>query len=168
VIPNLWGDVIGRPGLLKTPAIKEALRPIRALECDARAAHEEALKVWEARVEIEREAKKLRATKIREQLKGHRNPDTLARELAEDQTEIAPPVRRRFMTNDATVAKLGELLRDNPRGILVFRDELMGWLRSTETEGREGDRAFYLEAWNGTGRFTYGRIGRDTVEIEAA
>ncbi len=28
-------------------------------------------------------------------------------------------------------------------------------------------RAFFLEAWNGDGRFTYDRIGRGTVEIEA-
>jgi len=37
-----------------------------------------------------------------------------------------------------------------------------------DKEGREGARAFFLEAWNGCDRFTYDRIGRGTVEIEAA
>ena len=168
VVPNLWGVVVGRPGLLKTPALEETLRPIKALERDAAARHAEQVKVHEAQGEIDREAKKLRAGRIREELKSHRDRDNLARELAGEQGEISEPARQRFIANDATVPKLGELLRDNPRGVLVFRDELMGWLRSLETEGREGDRGFYLEAWNGTGRFTYDRIGRGTVDIEAA
>jgi hypothetical protein len=44
---------------------------------------------------------------------------------------------------------------------------LPGFLRSFDRDGRESDRAFYLEAWNGNGRFTYDRIGRGTVDIEA-
>jgi putative DNA primase/helicase len=44
----------------------------------------------------------------------------------------------------------------------------MGWLRGLDKEGSETDRAFYLEAWNGTGSFTCDRIGRGTIEIEAA
>jgi putative DNA primase/helicase len=63
---------------------------------------------------------------------------------------------------------LGEILRDNPNGALLFRDELTGFLHQLEREGREGSRAFYLEAWNGDGRFTYDRIGRGTIDIEAA
>ena len=36
-----------------------------------------------------------------------------------------------------------------------------------EKSGQEQARSFYLEAWNGTGRFTYDRIGRGTIDIEA-
>lgn len=88
--------------------------------------------------------------------------------LASVVDEQEKPQRRRYVTSDTTVEALGELLSSNPRGVLVFRDELVGWLRDLEREGREGSRAFYLEAWNGTGRFTYDRIGRGTVDIEAA
>jgi hypothetical protein len=168
VVPNVWGAVIGRPGLLKTPAMQEALRPLTTMEREAGAFHDRAMKEWEARQEVEREAKKLRATGIRNELKANRDPSAIARDLADEQDESPEPTRRRFMTNDATVPKLGELLRDNPSGLLVFRDEMIGWLRTMEEEGREADRAFYLEAWNGTGRFTFDRIGRGTVDIEAA
>ncbi len=51
--------------------------------------------------------------------------------------------------NDATVEKLGELLNENPNGLLLFRDELAGLLRTMEREGHENDRAFYCEAWDG-------------------
>jgi len=72
---------------------------------------------------------------------------------------------RRFHTNDVTVEKLGELLRDNPHGMLVLRDELAGWLRALDKTGREGDREFFLEGWNGTGSYTVDRIGRGTIHI---
>ena len=39
VVPNLWGAVIGRPGVLKSPAIEEALRPLHRLESEAGEAH---------------------------------------------------------------------------------------------------------------------------------
>ena len=37
VVPNLWGAVIGRRGLMKSPAISEALRPLSRLELNAKA-----------------------------------------------------------------------------------------------------------------------------------
>jgi putative DNA primase/helicase len=76
--------------------------------------------------------------------------------------------QRRYILNDSTVEKLGELLNQNPNGLLLFRDELIGWLRTLDREGHENDRAFYLEAWNGNGSYTYDRIGRGTLHIKAA
>jgi uncharacterized protein DUF3987 len=52
--------------------------------------------------------------------------------------------------------------------VLLFRDELAGFLATMERSGHENDRAFYLEAWNGTGGYTYDRIARGTLHIEAA
>ena len=37
-----------------------------------------------------------------------------------------------------------------------------------EREGHEGDKAFYLTAWDGTQSYTYDRIGRGTVYIPSA
>ncbi len=83
--------------------------------------------------------------------------------------EAAPeePKERRYMTQDSTTEKLAELLRDNPQGLLVFRDELSGFLKNLEKQGREGDRAFYLEAWTGTGSFNVDRIGRGSFSVPA-
>jgi hypothetical protein len=72
---------------------------------------------------------------------------------------------RRYYTQDPTIEKLGELLRENPRGLLVQRDELAGWLRTLDKPGREGDREFYLEGWDGKGSYTVDRIKRRTVNI---
>jgi hypothetical protein len=52
------------------------------------------------------------------------------------------------VTGDVTIEKLGELLDDAPRGLLVARDELDGWFLSfTRYKGKGGgsDRAGWLE-----------------------
>ncbi len=61
---------------------------------------------------------------------------------------------KRYIVNDGTVEKLGELLNHNPRGLLLVRDELVGLLRTLDKQGHENDRAFYLESWAGAGAFT--------------
>ena len=59
-----------------------------------------------------------------------------------------------------------ELLSRNDRGLLLFRDELMGLLASWDKQGHEEDRAFYLEAWNGYSSKTTDRIGRGTIHTK--
>jgi putative DNA primase/helicase len=49
VVPNLWGAVVGRPGVMKSPALKETTRPLERLDAAARRAYEAGLHDWEAR-----------------------------------------------------------------------------------------------------------------------
>ena len=165
VVPNLWGAVVGRPGVLKTPAVQEPMKALDRLEAEARRQFEAEAKDHEATSLVAEERKKRKRQEIQKALKEDRDPKAAAMEAVEEEPE---PVRRRYVCNDTTVEKLGEILNGNPRGVLVYRDELTGFLRSLDRDGREGDRSFYLEAWNGNGRFTYDRIGRGTIDIEAA
>lgn len=171
VVPNLWGAIIGRPGLMKSPAIAEATRPLTRLATKA----SEAFKSQEAETSATAQVVKLQIAVLQDQAKQHiKNGDTSA--LASAQADLieankalaeATPTERRYVANDSTVEKIGELLNQNPRGLLLLRDELSGWLRNLDKHGREGDREFYLETWNGTGRYTYDRIGRGTLHVEA-
>lgn len=168
VVPNLWGAIVGRPGLMKSPALNEAIKPVNALEATAREQWRTTKRDYEVQEQL-READAKATKKAIEKAMRDRDHKT-ARDLAIAQAydEPTPPNRRRYITSDTTVEALGELLASNPRGILVYRDELTGWLRDLEREGRDSTRAFYLEAWNGTGGFTFDRIGRGTIDIEAA
>ncbi len=67
-----------------------------------------------------------------------------------------------------TVEKLGELLKENPRGLLLVRDELSGFLSDLERKEYQSDRSFYLTAFNGKKSYTYDRIGRGTIFIPNA
>lgn len=77
--------------------------------------------------------------------------------------ETQPPKKRRYRTNNASVEKIGEMLSDNPRGILVYRDELVGAFNKWD---ENGDRPFYLESWSGKSSFQDDKIGRGNTEVE--
>lgn len=91
-------------------------------------------------------------------------PDALkmAAAVQDLQSISAPeePHARRYKSNDASIEKLCDIEARNPQGLMVFRDELVGLLASWEREGHEGDRAYYLEGWNGTGSYNSDRVGR--------
>ena len=166
VVPNLWGAVVGRPSLMKTPAIEQALKPLKKLEIEAVEKFREAQRELFA-AKIVSDAKfKVAKENVKAALKNGEDATKLAN--AAVQGESAEPIRKRYLVNDTTVEKLGVLLNENPNGVLVFRDELVGLLKSLDKEGQEGARAFYLEAWAGNGRYTFDRIGRGTLDIEAA
>ena len=165
-MPNLWGGGVGRPGIMKTPAMQEALKPLNRLVADAREEHRAAMSEHEFRAAEDDARRKVLMRKLKEAVERGDPTDALRDEFA--RAGYAPPVERRYLVNDATVEKLGELLCQNPNGLLLFRDELPGLLRTMERDGHENDRAFLCEAWSGTGAYTYDRIGRGTVHIPAA
>jgi putative DNA primase/helicase len=167
VVPNLWGGIIGRPSVLKSPAIKAALDQLVILEIEAKEQYEGDVKRFEHEQAISQAAAKENEAMIRKKLQKGESPQSIAETIPRIENPDAP-TRKRLLVNDATVEKLGVILAENPNGVLVFRDELVGFLRSLEREKQEQARAFYLEAWNGIGRFTYDRIGRGTIDIEAA
>ena len=44
------------------------------------------------------------------------------------------PVRSRCLVQDATIEALAPVLNENPRGVLLARDELSGWLAGFANE----------------------------------
>jgi Protein of unknown function (DUF3987) len=171
VVPNLWGMIVGRSALLKSPALAEVMKPLGRLIADAHEATKEEPANYEIMAMIgEAEAKA-----------GKKNIEHFASQAAKtgDRSKLMnvakteggeapkPPTLRRYKTEDATVEKIGDLLIENPKVILNHRDELSRWFRSLDKLGRKGDRAFYLESWNGTGSFDVDRIGRGSIHIPA-
>ena len=168
MIPNVWGATVGRPGTMKSYANSTGVRPLSRLEAKAREkAKEEAVAVEARSVRLKAELDAIKRKMARTAEDGHEDIVGLEKDYQAKKQELdrEPSGPRRYMTQDATVEMLGELLKKNPRGLLVVRDELAGWFRGLEKAGREGDREFFLEAWNGDVSFTVDRIGRGTVHI---
>lgn len=170
VIPNLWGVVIGRPSAMKTPALQAGLKPLQYLQSEsyklytsARTQHEIATIVQQAKISAAEKA-------IKDAANGKGNisiTDAQANYEAVIASSSKPPTERRYIVNDATVEALGEKMNENPNGLLLNRDELIGWIRGLDKEDASNDRAFYLESFNGNGSYIYDRIGRGTVKIES-
>ena len=172
VVPNLWGAVVGRPSLLKSPALAEVMKPLSRLIAEAYKRHEEDLQEYEAEAVAAEAMKATLKDEAKKAAKESRKTGERVKldEVIAEQKNIEPPEAptvRRYKTEDATAEKISELLLQNPEGILVHRDEFSGWLRNLDKQGREGDRAFYLESWNGTGSFDVDRIGRGSLHIPA-
>lgn len=166
-VPNLWGAIIGPPSAMKSPAMQSALGPVYALQDEMREtwkADLDAADVNEMLGEFETKAAKKKAGDAFKA--GDRDAARAILAAVSKDDDDEPPCPR-VVVNDATVEKLGELLNENPRGLLLVRDELPGWLARMESEEYAGERAFYLESFNGSGRFTYDRIGRGTVHISS-
>ncbi|NOS76296.1 MAG: DUF3987 domain-containing protein [Methyloglobulus sp.] len=166
VCPNLNGLNIGRPSAMKTPAANEVLKPLQRLEIKAKEAYTQALADNETQEFINKEGRVLAEKQAKALIKDKKFA-AAKQVLLENPEQPDKPTRTRYLVNDATVEKLGELLNENPNGLMLYRDEISGFLKTIDREDRSNDRAFYLECFNGLGRYTYDRIGRGTIDIES-
>jgi Protein of unknown function (DUF3987) len=167
--PNLWGMVVGRPAMMKSPAMKAVLGPLEVLATRAIDEYNAALKQYESELESWKIRSKACEEVYKNDYKNSLKKETQSQKPVKRHIEEMPtePKKRRYKTQDATTQKLGEILLDNPQGLLLYRDELAGWLISFEKNGREGDRQFFLESWSGNQAFDVDRIERGSLHIPA-
>jgi putative DNA primase/helicase len=160
---NLWALIVGRPGLMKSPAMAQALAPLERLEARAAELYHQALQdhlqcATLRKLRGEAALKEARAT-----LKKNAGAD-VSHLLGLD-AEGDEPVRKRYLVADATYEKLGEIFVTNPGGVLSVRDEMRGLFLHLAREESATARAFYLQAWSG-GSYAFDRIGRGTLTVE--
>lgn len=167
VLANLWCAIVGPPSSMKSPAMSEALRLLRRLVTEAAEKYAEATKDREYEKAKSEARRKHVKTKIEQAAKKGDGDDVILRDEFNAAADPEEETERRYSTSDSTTEKLGELLIENPNGLLVERDELTGFFRLLDRDGRENDRAFYLESWEGTHGYTQDRIGRGTTRIPA-
>lgn len=154
VVGNLYAGLVGLPSSKKTPALDEARRPILALKREAK----EKFDREAADFEIKSKFYERESARILKESKSERDYTDRIQAL----NKPRKPIFRRFETNDVTASKLVQLLHESPAGLLLFRDELAGWLRSLEADYDKSARALYLELWPGAAAYELARVdGRD-------
>ena len=131
---TIFAAVVADPGEKKTAAVRSATNPARKLENKLQKKHEQALDVF---------AVEERQYKVDE------------RDAAKNGLAAPPPPRRpiaeRVRVNDTTVEALIPILKDNPRGLLLERDELVGWVKGMDqykAGGKGSERQFWLSVWS--------------------
>ena len=163
-IPNVWGMFIGRPGMLKSPAMSEALKPIHRLEAEAAKKNEIAQQAYAADLDAYELRKKVNKELARDELKASKNKNAKFELDFGERPKQPTPVR--YRTNDSSYEAIGEQLIANPMGILVERDELVSLLRHLDRDEQAGARGFYQSGWSGTQPYTFDRIIRGHRHIE--
>ncbi len=134
----VWTAIVGESGAAKSPALELALRPIRKRQHEAMKRHAAAMEEYrDALAMHERDAAQWKRSKS----------DTPPPAKPE------APIADRCWTDDATTEALAVLLQQNPRGLLMVRDELSGWIGGFDrySQGGRGgtDAAKWLEMFGG-------------------
>jgi len=133
----IWAGIVGESGMLKSPAIKTALGPVYKRQAEALEEHRAATDRYKADMHAHRLA-----------VKDWEKTKRKAGEAAP--TEPDRPIMNRLYCSDTTVEALAERLQDAPRGLLVARDELSGWLGSfgQYKQGKGHDEANWLSMFD--------------------
>lgn len=126
VPPTIFGVCVGPPSDGKSPALRAVADPCRAIDELLEAEFARDLDAWEAEAEAARNAKPKRQPPPR-------------------------PHPRRIDLDDSTLEALIGILADNPRGLVMIRDELTALvLGLNQYKGGKGsDRANLLSIWVG-------------------
>lgn len=159
--PRLWGMIVGVPSATKTSALEEAFKPLRGFNA-----------------ELAEEDRKLMAEYMIKKQIYDKLAKAYVNEAAKAQaegTEVGPapvapeePPQRCAWVDDTTIEKLSDILSDNPHGVLLFNDEIasfFGKMDAYRQNGASGDRAFWLQAYNGGSR-RIDRVTRGTIHIK--
>ncbi len=149
VHPAFWGGIVGSPGSMKTPALQAALKPLQYLE-------EKAASDYKYEYSEYMKAKKIFDKEMSEFKSGKSKAFPI---------EPEKPIKKRLIVNDITYQALGEIISDNPQGVLALADELTGLLQSLDTPGQEAARGFYLSGWGGNTSYTFDRVTRGTITL---
>ena len=150
----LWSGIVGESGTQKSPAFRLAMKPLYEAQGVAMQQHTEEM------TEHERRAEAYDA----EHRNWRKNGD------GEPPEKPEPPIAPRFIVADTTVEALAPMLADNPRGLLMARDELSGWLGSFDrySNGKGADVSHYLSMFNAD-RLVYDRkTNRESIYIPRA
>jgi len=172
-LPNLWGGAIGVPSTKKTPSLNAGTSMLFRLAAEESERFEQAQKEFQDLLtvgEIEQtEIKKQLSRAVKARLDGAKDADEKAHIQAMKDVEgrllESTPTKRRYYTTDSTGAKLGDLLVNNPLGLMVFRDELGGLLSKLDHPDNAEERAFYLEGFGGKGGYAIDRMERGELWV---
>ena len=134
----IWTAIVGESGTAKTPAFKLVMQPVRNRQRKSLEFHDSAMEDYKSDLAIY--DKQFSAWKRDQKTSG---PPPQKPE---------PPQAERFIVSDVTVEAIAPLLQANPRGLLLSRDELAGWIGSFDryTGGKgSADAAHWLSMHNG-------------------
>ena len=98
---NQWTCVIGRPSIMKSPAMKAALAPLYRLQARANAEHENSMESFDEAHTLH----EMRAEAVQERFRGTLKKNPLATIDRVELEESQPSVLRRYLVNDATVMR---------------------------------------------------------------
>ena len=119
----VWIALVGRAGVGKTHTIKAITNPLERINGREIKRYADEMAKYEAYMALEKKEKA----------------------LAE---EIKKPRKKKFIAEDITIEALTELHENNPNGIGILKDELVGWIKDMNKYREGSDLQKYLSCWS--------------------
>lgn len=153
--PVIWACAVGAPSVGKSPALRSALDLVQAIEDQLAADLDLRTREWETeKVAAEQHRAKWEQA-VKKAVDDGRNVPPMPKE-AEVPRDV---VRPRLKIGDITIESAADKASQNPRGLLLYRDEMAGWIESHNRYNKGGgDRSFWVESYGG-GVFPVDRKG---------
>jgi hypothetical protein len=142
--PHLWLCAVGDSGTGKSPGADCLMRDVLPeIERRMQGDFPDRLREWQLESEIHLAKREVWKAEVREANKKSNAPP-------QPPADIGPaPEAPRLRQNDVTIEKVAALLATAaPKGLLIVRDELAGWLLGMNAYNDAG-RAFWIEAYGG-------------------
>ena len=144
--PALWGAAVGTPSSGKSPGAAPVLGAVLTqVERDMAAGFEAKLKTW---MEAKQVCDAINAQWEKDVARAVKGGQAIPAKPLEA-TIGDQPIRPRVKIMDATVEAVGAIVAALPKGVMLVRDELAGWLLNLARYSGGTDRPFWLEAYVG-------------------
>jgi len=143
--PHLWIGAVGDSGNGKSPGADCLVRDVLPeIERRMLADFPDRLREWRAAAEPHRAAEETWKAEVRTAQKTNKAPP-----LPPVALETTEPQAPRLRQHDVTIERVATLLATTaPKGLLIFRDELAGWIEGMDSYNPAA-RAFWVEAYGG-------------------
>lgn len=143
--PHLWIGAVGDSGNGKSPGADCLMRDVLPeIERRMLSDYPDRLRDWRAASEFEKAA----AQRWQQEV-GKAQKEGAPAPLPPIETAGPEPQAPRLRQNDVTIEKVAHLLAATaPKGLLIVRDELAGWIAGMNAYNDAG-RAFWIEAYGG-------------------
>jgi hypothetical protein len=129
----IWSMLVSDSGTMKSPVLRQVCDELATMQAELLTEYEKAETMYDAQLQEWADGK-------------GQGP------------KPRPPLAQRVTISDTTVEALATVLNENPRGVLVVRDEMTGWISSFTryANGVGGDLPIWLELFN-AGQMTVDR-----------
>jgi hypothetical protein len=162
--PHLWMVSIGDSGTGKSPGADCLMRDVLpTIERRMVGDYPDRLREWQSAVEFDKIAKKRWQDDLRTAQENQKPLPLMPLPVA----SALAPEKPRLRQHDTTIEQVGAILATAaPKGVLMVRDEIAGWLTGMDAYNPAG-RAFWIEAYGGRPyRVERRKHGTEPIEIE--
>ena len=141
-VTSLWIAVVQDSGKGKSPAFKNMMRPLSKINAELLSEYAEQKKEYVKHVE------KCKREKV--------------------DVTMEEPRKEAFITNSATIEGLMKDISKNKIGVIMDRDELLGWFKDLEKYSSNGDLEAYLSLFDGKSYAESRKVAEELVVINPA